>query len=209
MGVSSMSLFQVQNPYFYIGGSSALAEGMLDVISDDHSRYVGCINMSTSKLVKLQRKLRAQGEFVSTNQFDFSLTNRKSLAMIDACKKMDIIPLCTNVLDGGLASGKYTSVNPTGGEVSKGEGDTGPYSVRTLEKLDTLFKVQDSLRDKVNSRIGDKLVKYESGQAVSARDISKALCPPFFALTHLFLEHSLAAKNKQRYHHNTNCNQLC
>ena len=175
MGVSSMSLFQVQNPYFYIGGSSALAEGMLDVISDDHSRYVGCINMSASKLMKLQRKLRAQGEFVATNQFDFSLTNRKSLAMIDACKKMDIIPLCTNVLDGGLASGKYTSVNPTGGEVSKGEGDTGPYSVRTLEKLDTLFKVQDSLRDKVNSRIGDKLLKYESGQAVSARDISKLL----------------------------------
>ncbi|KAL7459757.1 hypothetical protein ACHAWC_011562 [Mediolabrus comicus] len=173
MGVSSMSLFQVQNPYFYIGGSSALAEGMLDVISDDHSRYVGCINMSASKLMKLQRKLRAQGEFIATNQFDFSLTNRKSLAMIDACKKMDIIPLCTNVLDGGLASGKYTSVNPTGGEVSKGEGDTGPYSVRTLEKLDTLFKVQDSLRDKVNSRIGDKLLKYESGQAPKInRDIT-------------------------------------
>lgn len=206
MGVSSMSLFQVQNPYFYIGGSSALAEGMLDVISDDHSRYVGCINMSTSKLMKLQGKLRAQGEFVATNQFDFSLTNRKSLAMIDACKKMDIIPLCTNVLDGGLASGKYTSVNPTGGEVSKGEGDTGPYSVRTLEKLDTLFKVQDSLRDKVNSRIGDKLLKYESGQAVSTCDISKALCLPFFALTHLLLEYHFAAENKQRYHHNTNCN---
>jgi aryl-alcohol dehydrogenase-like predicted oxidoreductase len=166
MGVSSMSLFQVQNPYFYIGGSSALAEGMLDVISDDHSRYVGCINISTSKLAKLQRKLRAQGEFIATNQFDFSLTNRKSMAMIEACKKMNITPLCTNVLDGGLASGKYTSVNPTGGEVSKGEGDTGPYPLRTLEKLDVLFKVQDSLRGKVNSRIGDKLLKYESGQAV-------------------------------------------
>lgn len=166
IGVSSMSLYQVKNPYFYIGGTSALAEGMLDVISDDHSRYVGCINMSTSKLAKLQRQLRAQGEFVATNQFDFSLTNRKSLAMIEACKKMNITPLCTNVLDGGLASGKYTSVNPTGGEVSKGEGDTGPYSVRTLEKLDTLFKVQDGLREKVNSRIGDKLSKFDSGKAV-------------------------------------------
>eukprot|EP00984_Skeletonema_dohrnii_P002686 scaffold930_cov126-Skeletonema_dohrnii-CCMP3373.AAC.2 len=155
----------VKNPYFYIGGTSALAEGMLDVISDDHSRYVGCINMSTSKLAKLQRQLRAQGEFVATNQFDFSLTNRKSLAMIEACKKMNITPVCTNVLDGGLASGKYTSVNPTGGEVSKGEGDTGPYSVRTLEKLDTLFKVQDSLREKVNSRIGDRLSKFDAGKA--------------------------------------------
>jgi len=173
MGVSSMSLFQIKNPYFYIGGTSALAEGMLDVISDDHSRYVGCINMSTSKLAKLQRKLRAQGEFVATNQFDFSLTNRKSMAMIEACKKMNITPICTNVLDGGLASGKYTSVNPTGGEVSKGEGDTGPYSVRTLEKLDTLFKTQDSLREKVNSRIGDNLLKFDSGKAPKInRDIT-------------------------------------
>ena len=161
-----MSLFQIKNPYVYIGGTSSLGEGMLDVIVDDHSRYVGCIKMSTSKMAKLQRQLRAQGEFVATNQFDFSLTNRKSLAMIEACKKMNIIPLCTNVLDGGLATGKYTSVNPTGGEVSKGEGDTGPYSVRTLEKLDALFKTQDNLREKVSSRIGDKLMKFDSGKAV-------------------------------------------
>ncbi len=93
------------------------------------------------------------------------------MAMIEACKKMNITPICTNVLDGGLASGQYTSVNPTGGEVSKGEGDTGPYSVRTLEKLDTLFKTQDSLREKVNSRIGDNLLKFDSGKAVRIRRI--------------------------------------
>ena len=173
MGISSMTLYQVQNPWYYIGGSTAMAEGMLDVISDDHARYVGCINMSVSKLAKLQRKLRAQGEFVATNQFEFSLTNRKSMAMIAACKKMGITPLCTNVLDGGLATGKYTSTNPTGGEVSKGEGDTGPYAVRKLEKLDVLFKVQAKMCDKINGRVGDMLLKYESGQAPKInRDIT-------------------------------------
>ena len=45
--------------------------GMLDIISDDHSRYTGCINMSLSELAKLQRKLMAQGEFLATNQFEF------------------------------------------------------------------------------------------------------------------------------------------
>eukprot|EP00581_Thalassiosira_minuscula_P010364 CAMPEP_0183707742 /NCGR_PEP_ID=MMETSP0737-20130205/4230_1 /TAXON_ID=385413 /ORGANISM="Thalassiosira miniscula, Strain CCMP1093" /LENGTH=586 /DNA_ID=CAMNT_0025935471 /DNA_START=117 /DNA_END=1874 /DNA_ORIENTATION=+ len=173
LGVSSMALYQVQNPWYYVGGSGAMAEGMLDVISDDHSRYVGCIDMSLSKLAKLQRKLRAQGEFVASNQFEFSLTNRKSMAVIESCKKLGITPICTNVLDGGLATGKYTSTNPTGGEVSKGEGDTGPFAVRKLEKLDALFRVQDSLREKVNRRIGDKLMKYESGQAPKInRDIT-------------------------------------
>ncbi|KAL7546423.1 hypothetical protein ACHAWF_009758 [Thalassiosira exigua] len=173
MGISSMTLYQVQNPWYYLGGTTALAEGMLDVISDDHSRYVGCVDVGVSKLVKLQRRLGADGEFVATNQFEFSLTNRKSMGTIEACRKLGITPVCTNVLDGGLATGKYTSTNPTGGEVSKGEGDMGPYPVRKLEKLDALFKVQNGLIDKVNRRIGDRLMKYESGQAPKInRDIT-------------------------------------
>jgi len=160
-----MGLYQIENPWYYVGGTSALAEGALDVICDDHSRYVGCVNMGLTRLAKLQRKMRAQGEFVASNQFEFSLTNRKNAGMIDACKKLGITPVCTNVLDGGLATGKYTSTNPTGGEVSKGENDTGPYAVRKLEKLDALFKVQAGLIEKVNRRIGDRLMKFESGQA--------------------------------------------
>ncbi|EED94440.1 predicted protein [Thalassiosira pseudonana CCMP1335] len=162
MGVSSMSLYQVQNPWVYVGGSSALAEGMLDVIQDDHSRYVGCVDMSVSKLAKLQKKLRDDGEFVATNQFEFSLTNRKNLGMITTCKKLGITPICRNVLDGGLATGKYTSTNPTGGEVSKGEGDMGPYPLRKLEKLDPLFRTLEKLAESVGKRIGSDLLKYES-----------------------------------------------
>lgn len=173
MGLSSMTLYQVQNPWLYLGGTTALADGLLDVIGDDHARYVGCIDMGLTKLAKLQRKMRAQGEFVATNQFEFSLTNRKAMGTIAACKKLGITPICTNVLDGGLATGKYTSTNPTGGEVSKREGDMGPYPMRTLEKLEALFKVQDSLRDKVSRRIGDRLMKFESGQAPKInRDIT-------------------------------------
>ena len=173
MGISSMRLYQVQNPWYYIGGTTGIADGLLDVISDDHARYVGCVDFSLSKLARVHKKLRAQGEFVATNQFEFSLTNRNSLGMIEACKKLGITPLCTNVLDGGLATGKYTSTNPTGGEVSKGEGDLGPYSVRKLEKFDALFQVQKNLIEKVNRRIGDRLMKFQDGQAPKInRDIT-------------------------------------
>ena len=167
MGIFTMELYQVQNPWFYVGGSSALANGLLDVISDDHSRYVGVCDMSLSKLQKLQRKLRDQGEFVATHQFEFSLTNRKALGMIEACKKMGITPIARNVLDGGLSTGKYTSTNPTGGEVSEKEGDTGPFPLRKLEKLDRLFKAQESLIEAINKRIGSNMLRFDTGEAVS------------------------------------------
>ena len=163
LGTSSMGLYQIENPrpFYPGGGTSALADGMLDVISDDHARYVGCVNfLDVRKLAKLQKRLRAGGEFVATNRFDFSLTNRANAGLIAACKKIGITPLCTNVLDGGLATGRYTSTNPTGGEVSRGEGDLGPYPVRKLEKLDVLFRAQDGLREKVNRRIGDTLMNF-------------------------------------------------
>lgn len=150
-----------------------MAEGLLNVVNDDHSRYVGCVDFSLRKLARLQRRLQAQDEFVASNQFEFSLTNRKALGMIAACQKLGVTPLCTNVLDGGLATGRYTSTNPTGGEASKGEGDTGPFATRRLEKLDALFQVQEGLRDKVSRGIGDRLLKYESGRAPKInRDIT-------------------------------------
>jgi aryl-alcohol dehydrogenase-like predicted oxidoreductase len=164
LGTPSVVLYQVENPrpFYPGGGTSALAEGMLDVVSDDHARYVGCANFfDVRKLAKLHKRLRAGGEFVSTNRFDFSLTNRANADLIVACKKLGITPLCSNVLDGGLATGRYTSTNPTGGEVSRGEGDLGPYPVRKLEKLDALFRAQDGLREKVNRRIGDSLMKFK------------------------------------------------
>ena len=164
LGTPSVVLYQVENPrpFYPGGGTSALAEGMLDVVSDDHARYIGCANFfDVRKLAKLHKRLRAGGEFVSTNRFDFSLTNRANADLIVACKKLGITPLCSNVLDGGLATGRYTSTNPTGGEVSRGEGDLGPYPVRKLEKLDALFRAQDGLREKVNRRIGDSLMKFK------------------------------------------------
>lgn len=163
LGISSLSLYQIANPRpFYIGGMGALADGMLDVISDDHSRYVGCVNFhDIYRLVKLQKALKTKGgEFISTNKFTFSLTNRKHMGLIMACKKLGITPLCTNVLDDGLATGRYTSTNPTGGEVSTKEGDLGPYPVRKLEKLDVLFRTQEGLREKINRRIGNTLMKF-------------------------------------------------
>ena len=159
-----MALYQITNPWYYIGGTKALAAGMLEIIQEDHAKYVGCVDMSISRLVKIQKFLRSKEEFLASNQFEFSLTNRKNMGMISACRQLGITPICRNVLDGGLASGKYTPTNPTGGEVPKGEGDTGPYSLRSLEKLDPLFKTLEDMAEIVSKRVKGELMNMEANE---------------------------------------------
>lgn len=160
-----MTLYQVENPWYYLGGTNALGAGMLEVIQEGHAQYVGCIDMSVSKLYKLQKYLRKEDEMVASNQFEFSLTNRKNEGMIAACKDMGITPICRNVLDGGLASGKYTPTTPTGGKVSMDEGGAkGPYSLRTLEKLNALFQTMESLTTTVSKRIKSESLNKDKEQ---------------------------------------------
>ena len=165
LGLETMTLYQVENPWYYLGGTKALGEGMLEVIQEGHAQYVGCIDMSVSKLYKLQKYLRKEDEMVASNQFEFSLTNRKNEGMIAACKDMGITPICRNVLDGGLASGKYTPTTPTGGKVSMDEGGAkGPYSLRTLEKLNALFQTMQSLTTTVGKRIKSESLNKDKEQ---------------------------------------------
>jgi hypothetical protein len=59
-----MGLYQTKNPRPFYPGSKmlALAEGMLDMISNNHTGYVGCVNfLDVQRLAKLQMKLRAGG----------------------------------------------------------------------------------------------------------------------------------------------------
>eukprot|EP00956_Cyclotella_meneghiniana_P021183 scaffold38199_cov54-Cyclotella_meneghiniana.AAC.2 len=165
LGLETMTLYQVENPWYYLGGTNALGAGMLEVIQEGHAQYVGCIDMSVSKLYKLQKYLRKEDEMVASNQFEFSLTNRKNEGMIAACKDMGITPICRNVLDGGLASGKYTPTTPTGGKVSMDEGGAkGPYSLRTLEKLNALFQTMESLTTTVSKRIKSESLNKDKEQ---------------------------------------------
>ena len=71
--------------------------------------------------------------------------------MIDACKDLSVIPLITNPLDGGLASGVYTATNPSGGQ-SGGSGAT-KFSFDQLEKLQPLHSVQETVAERVRTRV--------------------------------------------------------
>jgi len=162
IGASTMGLYQIQNSRFYIGGTTAIAKGLSEIVEEDHAHHVGVKDMGATQLVKLQRKIEEAEGSISTNQFEFSLTNRKSLKVIEVCKRLGITPICYNVLDGGLATGKYTVTNPTGGKISESEGKVGPFSSRKLQKLDTLFKTLEIVREKVGKRIKDDISKLDN-----------------------------------------------
>ncbi|KAL3920959.1 MAG: hypothetical protein SGARI_006809 [Bacillariaceae sp.] len=120
------------------------------VIDQGTANYVGVQNIAPLRLRRLISKLDKQGLTVTTNAFDFSLTNRKREGWITACKTLGAIPLCRDPLGGGLASAQYTATNPSGGLASSG---AAKYSFSLLEKLQPLHSVLESVAERVKTRL--------------------------------------------------------
>jgi aryl-alcohol dehydrogenase-like predicted oxidoreductase len=81
------------------------------------------------------------------------LTNRKALksGLLEECKELGVIPLIRNPLDtNGLASGRYTATNPSGGDAGSA---SGPFKFSLLEKLQPLHQVQETIAERVSNRI--------------------------------------------------------
>ena len=102
-----------------------------------------------AKLRKLSRALDDKDVQLTSNAFEFSLTSRKHEKRFDACKTLGVIPLVTNPLDGGLASGVYTATNPSGGAA----GGAAKFDFKVLDKLQPLHSVQETVADRVRTRV--------------------------------------------------------
>lgn len=158
---SNLELYQLKtgmgsNPLsslLYLGGRGALADGLVRALDRGSCNHVGvaCNVYKPRTLKTLQRALEKRQSSLSTNSFAFSLTNRKALRQgtIEACKELGIVPLAHTPLGGGLASGRYTANNPTGGR-------RGPprYSFKkVLEPLLPLHDAQLRVATKVKERL--------------------------------------------------------
>jgi pyridoxine 4-dehydrogenase len=109
-------------PYF--GGTSALIRGLAESKQRGLCNYVGVSNVIGGAAVRnmhQQFRLHGDGIKLASNTFAFSLTNRAALfdGTIDACQSLGIAPIAHSPLDGGLASGKTTLFDPTGGRPGK------------------------------------------------------------------------------------------
>ena len=143
-----IQLFQAQKSFLY--PTNLLANALAAAIESGCANYVGVQGITSgAKLRKLARMLEDRDVQLTSNSFPFSLTSRKNEKMFDMCKTLNVIPLVTNPLDGGLASGVYTATNPSGGEA----GGAAKFDFKTLDKLQPLHSVQETVADRVRTRV--------------------------------------------------------
>jgi aryl-alcohol dehydrogenase-like predicted oxidoreductase len=170
MGVSGIEVFQVKSTGWLPSGG--LVKGMVEAVIDNAStNYVGVQNMQTIRLRRIQKKLDREGIVLTTNAFEFSLTNRKNEKLIKACKTLGIVPFVHNPFDGGLASGQFTASNPSGGIA----GAPAKFSFADLEKLQPLHSVLETVSERAKTRVKRELAdmkdRYKGGRGPTVRMI--------------------------------------
>lgn len=150
LGTSSIELYQVPAA-LYLGFPNALADGLSDCLDRGLCNYVGVTNMGKYRMRSMARKMERRGASLTSNQFAFSLTNRKAWksGLISACKDLGVIPFAHTPLDGGLATGLYTNTNPSGGKA----GGNFPYDLKKLNRIQPLTGMMETVQSKVKSRL--------------------------------------------------------
>jgi aryl-alcohol dehydrogenase-like predicted oxidoreductase len=152
MGMSGMEVIQVQN-IGWLYPSGGLVKGMNEAVAEaGNANYAGVQNVSPLRMRRLVQKLDAYGLILTTNAFEFSLTNRKKEKWIQACKALGVIPLIQNPFDGGLASAQYTATNPSGGITGAAK-----YPFSKLEKLQPLHSVLETVAQRIATRVKREL----------------------------------------------------
>lgn len=164
LGVSGVELYQVPAA-LYLGFPNALADGLSECLDKGLCNYVGVCNMGKFRMKSMAKKMDRRGASLTSNQFKFSLTNRKAWksGLIGACKDIGVIPIAHTPLDGGLATGVYTNTNPSGGKA----GGKFPYELKTLNKWQPLTSMMQTVQSKVKSRLErekrDEQSRYKRG----------------------------------------------
>lgn len=150
LGVSGVELYQVPSA-LYLGFPNALADGLSECLDKGLCNYVGVCNMGKLRMKSMARKMEKRGASLTSNQFKFSLTNRKAYksGLIGACKELGVIPIAHTPLDGGFATCVYTNTNPSGGRA----GGKFPYDLKTLNKWQPLTSMMQTVQSKVQTRL--------------------------------------------------------
>lgn len=148
-GQSSVDVFMA--PKLLGVPTRIVAAGLAAQIESGQANYVGVTGITSSRTLKrLCKHLEALDCTLTANAFPFSLTNPRNEGMINTCKEAGVVPIIIDPLDGGLSSGVFTATNPSGGMsgVAKVK-----FSFQQLEKLQPLHSVQDTVAERVRTRV--------------------------------------------------------
>jgi len=148
MEVTDVDVYQTKKVGWLPSGG--IINGMAEVVIEQGTtNYVGVQDVSPLRMRRLNKKLDKLGVALTTNSFEFSLTDRKKEKWIQGCKSLGVVPLIRNPLGSGLASGQYTATNPSGGLTSA----SAKFSFKILEKYQPLHSVLESVAERVRTRL--------------------------------------------------------
>jgi len=147
---TGVELYQVPAA-LYLGFPNALPDGLSQCLDKGLCNFVGVTNMGKMRMKSMARKMDKRGASLTSNQFAFSLTNRKAWksGLIKACKDLGVIPIAHTPLDGGFATCAYTMTNPSGGR----PGGRFPYNQKKLEKWQPLTSQMEAVQSRVKTRL--------------------------------------------------------
>ncbi len=131
LGVDRVDLYQLHGPVS-LRSHSALADALAEVVEAKLCDAVGVSNYSIGEMGSIHAQLAARGVPLASNQIEYSLLRRRpeTTGLIEACRRLGVIPLAYSPIGQGRLTGKYSAANPPPKERT--------FSAHPMEQVDRI-----------------------------------------------------------------------
>lgn len=145
LGVQRVDLYQIHGP-ISLRSHGALADALAAVHADGLTRAVGVSNYSIKEMGSIHRELAARSVPLASNQIELSLLRRRpeTNGLLDACKRLGVVPLAYSPIGQGRLTGKYSASNPPPGRRT--------FSAHPMEQVDRVVAELRRIGDSNNGR---------------------------------------------------------
>ena len=113
LGVERVELYQIHGP-ISLRSHAALADALAAVHADGLVGAVGVSNYSIREMESIHTQLTERGVPLASNQIEFSILRRKpeTSGLLDACRRLGVVPLAYSPIGQGRLTGKYSAAHP-------------------------------------------------------------------------------------------------
>jgi aryl-alcohol dehydrogenase-like predicted oxidoreductase len=113
LGVDAVDLYQLHGP-ISLRSAKVLAEALAAVVHDGLVSAVGVSNYSVWEMERIHAELASRGVALASNQIEFSLLRRRpeTSGLLEACRRLGVVPLAYSPIGQGRLTGKYSAANP-------------------------------------------------------------------------------------------------
>ena len=131
LGVDRVDLYQLHGP-ISLRSHSALADALAEVVEAKLCDAVGVSNYSIGEMGSIHAQLASRGVPLASNQIEYSLLRRRpeTTGLIEACRRLSVVPLAYSPIGQGRLTGKYSAANPPPKERT--------FSAHPMEQVDRI-----------------------------------------------------------------------